>query len=102
MEIYEPPYFHQGQRPIIDSISGTGGPADQISYGGEFTIQYQVEAGATIASVALMRPCSSTHHTNTEQRRAPRIRDFRRKYARGAGHQRRDSGPSGLLYGVHR
>jgi hypothetical protein len=71
MEIYEPPYFHQGQRPVIDSISGTGGPADQIHYGGEFTIQYQVEAGVTIDSVALMRPCSSTHHTNTEQRHVP-------------------------------
>lgn len=71
MEIYEPPYFHQGQRPIIDSISGTGGPADQIHYGGEFTIQYQVEAGVTIDSVSLMRPCASTHHTNTEQRHVP-------------------------------
>ena len=71
MEIYEPPYFHQGQRPIIDSISGTGGPTDQIHYGGAFTIQYQVESGATIDSVALMRPCASTHHTNTEQRHVP-------------------------------
>jgi hypothetical protein len=71
MEIYEPPYFHQGQRPIIDAISDTGGPANQIHYGGEFTIQYQVEAGATIDSVVLMRPCASTHHTNTEQRHVP-------------------------------
>lgn len=71
MEIYEPPYFHQGQRPIIDAITETGGPADQIHYGGEFTIQYQVEAGATIDSVVLMRPCASTHHTNTEQRHVP-------------------------------
>jgi hypothetical protein len=71
MEIYEPPYFHQGQRPIIDAISDTGGAADRIHYGGQFTIQYQVEAGATIASVALMRPCASTHHTNTEQRHVP-------------------------------
>jgi hypothetical protein len=71
MEIYEPPYFHQGQRPIIDAITDTGGPADQIHYGGEFTIEYQVEAGATIDSVALMRPCASTHHTNTEQRHVP-------------------------------
>jgi hypothetical protein len=71
MEIYEPPYCHQGQRPIIDAISGTGGPADQIHYGGEFTVQYQVEAGATIASAVLMRPSGSTHHTNTEQRHVP-------------------------------
>jgi Domain of unknown function (DUF1929) len=71
MELYEPPYFHQGQRPIIDAITGTGGPADQIHYGGEFTIQYQVEAGETIDSVVLMRPCASTHHTNTEQRHVP-------------------------------
>ncbi|HEX5875458.1 MAG TPA: galactose oxidase early set domain-containing protein, partial [Pyrinomonadaceae bacterium] len=71
MEIYEPPYFHQGQRPVIDAITNTGGPADQIHYGGEFTIEYQVEAGETIASVALMRPCASTHHTNTEQRHVP-------------------------------
>ncbi|HEX3183405.1 MAG TPA: galactose oxidase-like domain-containing protein [Pyrinomonadaceae bacterium] len=71
MEIYEPPYFHQGQRPIIDAIGDTGGPADQIHYGGEFTIQYQVESGETIDSVVLMRPCASTHHTNTEQRHVP-------------------------------
>ena len=71
MESYEPPYFHQGQRPIIDAIGDTGGPADQIHYGGEFTIQYQVESGETIDSVVLMRPCASTHHTNTEQRHVP-------------------------------
>ena len=73
MEIYEPPYFHQGQRPIIDAILDTGGPADEIHYGGEFTIQYQVETGATIDSVVLMRPCASTHHTNTEQRHVPLV-----------------------------
>ena len=71
MEIYEPPYFHQGQRPTIDAITGTGGPADQIHYGGQFTIEYSVEAGETISSVALMRPSASTHHTNTEQRHVP-------------------------------
>lgn len=71
MEVYEPPYFHQGQRPTIDAISGTGGPADQLHYGGSFTIQYSVETGATIDSVVLMRPCASTHHTNTEQRAVP-------------------------------
>jgi hypothetical protein len=71
MEIYEPPYCHQGQRPVIDAVSDTGGPSDQIHYGGQFTVQYQVEAGATIASVALMRPGACTHHTDTEQRHVP-------------------------------
>jgi len=71
MEIYEPPYCFQGQRPVIDAVGATGGPADQIHYGGQFTVQYQVEAGATISSVVLMRPGACTHHTDTEQRHVP-------------------------------
>jgi hypothetical protein len=71
MEIYEPPYCHQGQRPVLVSISETDGPPDQIHYGREFTAQYQVEAGETIDSVVLMRPGAPTHHTDTEQRHVP-------------------------------
>ena len=71
MEIYEPPYCFAGQRPVLTSISETDGPPDQIHYGGQFTVQYQVEAGETISQVVLMRPGAPTHHTDTEQRHVP-------------------------------
>ena len=71
MEIYEPPYCFAGQRPVLDAISETDGPSDQVHYGGQFTAQYQVEAGETIASVVLMRPGAPSHHTDSEQRHVP-------------------------------
>ena len=38
MEFYEPPYMFNGPRPTITSIGETGGPDDEIHYGGAFTI----------------------------------------------------------------
>jgi hypothetical protein len=68
MEFYEPPYMHNGARPVITSIGETGGPDDQIHYGGLFTV---LTPATDVATVALMRPGAPTHHTDTEQRRVP-------------------------------
>jgi hypothetical protein len=68
MEIYEPPYLHAGTRPQITSIDDTGGPNDQIHYGGQFTVR---TASSDIAMIALMRPSQPTHHTDSEQRHLP-------------------------------
>lgn len=70
MEFYEPPYMHNGPRPTITSIGETGGPDDEIHYGGAFTIQTPDSGDMT---VVLMRPGSITHHTDSEQRHIPLV-----------------------------
>lgn len=70
MELYEPPYMHQGTRPTITAIDGTGGPNDEIFYGGEFTI-HTLEPASLFRSVVLMRPGSTSHHTDSDQRHVP-------------------------------
>ncbi len=69
LEIYEPPYCHQGARPEITGIDGIDGPDDELPYGGAIDIT-SLEA-STISSVVLMRLGSTTHHTDTEQRHVP-------------------------------
>ena len=70
MEIYEPPYCHQGPRPAIDGITDTGNGDNEIHYGGGFTIQTpnadDIKPGP--GGVILMRPGCTTHHTDSEQR----------------------------------
>ena len=67
MEFYEPPYFFNGPRPnITGDISRPGGPDNTLAYGGEFFID--TPEARDIRKVALMRPGSITHHTDTEQR----------------------------------
>jgi hypothetical protein len=70
MEFYEPPYMHNGPRPVITSIGETGGVDDEIHYGGSFTI---VTPATDVAMVVLMRPGAATHHTDTEQRHVPLV-----------------------------
>lgn len=70
MEFYEPPYFHRGARPSITSIGETGGPDDELHYGGLFTVY---SAATDIAVVALMRPGAPTHHTDSDQRHVPLV-----------------------------
>ena len=69
MEVYEPPYCHQGARPAITSITDTGGPDDQIHFGGRFTLQ--TTQAANVDKVVLMRPGATTHHTDSDQRYVP-------------------------------
>lgn len=66
MEFYRPPYFFNGDRPTITSVSRDDGPDGKISYGGEFLIT--TPNAMDIRKVALMRSGSVTHHTDTEQR----------------------------------
>lgn len=71
MEFYEPPYMHNGAQPAITSpIGETGGPDDEIHYGGLFTI---TTPATDITMVALMRPGCTTHHTDTDQRHVPLV-----------------------------
>lgn len=65
-QVYSPPYFFNGPRPTIASITRGGVRITQIEYGQQFVIS-SPEA-AQIATVALMRPGAPTHHTDTEQR----------------------------------
>jgi plastocyanin len=60
LEVFTPPYLMRGARPVI-----TGAPAN-VAYGATFDVQTP-DAGA-IDSVALLRPCAMTHHTDAGQR----------------------------------
>ena len=64
MEIYQPPYFFRGPRPIIDSVSDL-----DIGYGKTFSID--TRNANDIRKVVLMRPGSTTHHTDPGQRSVP-------------------------------
>lgn len=69
LEFFEPPYMHNGARPTISSISRGDGPADEIAYGRGFVVHSP--QAASIRRIALMRPGSITHHTDSEQRHIP-------------------------------
>lgn len=69
MEIYEPPYCHQGARPTISSLDGGDRPSHELGYGDE--VQIHTPQANDISSVVLMRLGSATHHTDTEQRHVP-------------------------------
>ena len=64
MEIYQPPYFFQGPRPTIDSVSDL-----DIHYGRRFDIH--TSKPSEIRKVVLMRLGSVTHHTDPNQRNVP-------------------------------
>jgi hypothetical protein len=60
LEIFEPPYLHRGDRPVIqDAPAGVG-------YGDSF--QVQVSDAAAIESVVLIRPGTTTHAYDSGQR----------------------------------
>jgi hypothetical protein len=60
IEVFTPPYLLRGPRPHI-----TGTPAS-VTWSASFNIQ-SADA-ARVASVALLRPCAMTHHTDAGQR----------------------------------
>ncbi len=64
MEIYQPPYFFQGTRPVLESTSETN-----IDYGATFSVD--TPNASEIEKVVLMKPGSVTHHTDPSQRCVP-------------------------------
>jgi plastocyanin len=60
MEIFSPPYLFRGVRPVIATAP------NQVSYGDEFDIT--TDDALQIESVAFLRPCAMTHHTDAGQR----------------------------------
>jgi FtsP/CotA-like multicopper oxidase with cupredoxin domain len=60
LEVFSPSYLLAGARPVI-----TNAPAS-VAYGATFDIE--TPTPGTIDSVALMRPCAMTHHTDAGQR----------------------------------
>lgn len=61
LDIYSPPYLSRGPRPQITSIPGT------IEYGATFTIG--TPDSRSIDEVCMIRPCSTSHTNNMDQRR---------------------------------
>lgn len=65
-EFYEPPYMHNGARPVITDVLRNGASVRRIEYGQTFVIK--TPQAADIRDVAFMRPGCNTHHTDSEQR----------------------------------
>ena len=65
-EIYKPPYFFKGSRPVITDVLRNGSSSRQVFYEQQFRIT--TPDAANITKVAFMRPGGPTHHTDTEQR----------------------------------
>jgi len=65
-EIYKPPYFFNGTRPTITSVTRGGVITSQVQYNGTFVIT--TPQAADIREVHLIRLGAATHHTDTEQR----------------------------------
>lgn len=61
VEIFSPPYLHQGTRPVITAAPSTA------AYGSSFTVS-GTATGATLGSVWLVRPSSTTHAVDPNQR----------------------------------
>jgi hypothetical protein len=61
IEIYKPDYFFKGPRPII-----TGAPTE-VSYGGAYPVS-AVVTNAVLTKAVLIRPASTTHSTDANQR----------------------------------
>jgi hypothetical protein len=62
VEIFSPPYLFKGPRPaIIDAPAG-------VTYAQNFDVQCAPGQGAGIASATFMRPGSTTHGVNMDQR----------------------------------
>ncbi|MFC8722359.1 galactose oxidase-like domain-containing protein [Kitasatospora sp. NPDC057198] len=62
IEIYEPPYLHRGDRPVI-----SGAPTAPVGYGSTFRIDTTTPDRAERA--VLVAPVTSTHSVDTSQRR---------------------------------
>jgi hypothetical protein len=59
-EMFTPPYLLRGAQPTVTSVPST------IAYGAAFDVH--TPDSARIASVALLRPIATTHHTDAGQR----------------------------------
>lgn len=60
MEVFSPPYLFKGPRPVVTAAPAT------MAYGGTFTIT--TPDAPSVVSVAILRPCAMTHHTDAGQR----------------------------------
>lgn len=60
LELFHPPYLFRGPRPVIDTV------AEAFDYGE--TIDIQCREAADIRWVSLIRPTSTTHCLNSDQR----------------------------------
>ncbi|WP_315820292.1 galactose oxidase-like domain-containing protein [Paraflavitalea speifideaquila] len=74
-EIYKPSYlFLSGPRPTITSVKNERNVANEICYGRPFFVETpQVN---DIVKVVLIRPGAMTHHTDTEQRHIPFVKEI--------------------------
>ena len=60
VEVFSPPYLMRGPRPVVTAIPVAAG------YGA--SVDITTPDAARIGTVALLRPCAMTHHTDAGQR----------------------------------
>ena len=60
LEVFSPPYLARGPRPVIDRAPS------QVTYGEKFDVE--TDHAQSITSVALIRPTTTTHNNNMDQR----------------------------------
>jgi hypothetical protein len=71
-EFFSPPYLFKGPRPTITSINGiVPASPSQLTYGQNFTVQFQTPDASGIATVSLIRFGAVTHCINMGQRYLP-------------------------------
>lgn len=61
IEIYEPPYLHQGDRPVLSDA-----PTDPVGYGA--TMRVSTSTPSEVSRAVLLAPITSTHSVDTSQR----------------------------------
>lgn len=62
-ELFSPPYLFRGRRPVVSDCS------TRVPTGGE--VRFRCKEAADLAKVVLIRPGSSTHQIDTDQRSIP-------------------------------
>lgn len=68
-EIYVPRYFTGGNPAPTFAGAWAGSTVMNLQWGMTYTVQYEpLPAGVTIRALVLMRPCSTTHHSDFDQR----------------------------------
>ena len=61
VEVFSPPYLHNGTRPVIEAAPRS------VAYSSSYTLS-ATASGATLASAWLVRPSSTTHSVDPNQR----------------------------------
>jgi hypothetical protein len=63
IDVFTPPYLTRGPRPMVEEAP------EEIEFGEDFALSVRGSSASQIVEVALVRPGSTTHSVNMDQRR---------------------------------